>query len=180
LDAAVCTFVGLLLISIRMHLRITDDTLVLGLEPIVRRRLPLSAIASISVEHVHPVQVGGVGYRIAGAERAFLFSGGPAVAVSLKGSSRRYLWRSDHADEVLAWISPDRSTKPQSPSSVPVGVQELRSMSVQPPTVHAARRHPAPSASTTSSPCCAEGAAGGAAGGPPRLPCGSDDGARAG
>lgn len=113
---AVCALVGLLLISIRMHLRVTDDTLVLGLEPIVHRRLPLSAIASVSVERVRPAQVGGVGYRIAGADRAFLFSAGPAVAVSLKGSSRRYIWRSDHADEVLAWISPDRSTTRQSPS----------------------------------------------------------------
>ena len=111
LGIAVCALVGSLLISIRMQLRITDDTLTLALAPVVTRRIRITSIATATIDAVCPSQLGGIGYRMTGPDRAFLFSGGPAVAITMKGTPRRYLWRTDNAETVLAWISSGRQAK---------------------------------------------------------------------
>lgn len=97
-----------LLITRRSTIVITETHVDAHLDPFRIMHIPLDAIEAVDVVHADFSDSRGWGWRLVGTEQYLMWSGGPAVRLTLtKGRSR--VLRSDRAGEMVGAIASVRS-----------------------------------------------------------------------
>jgi hypothetical protein len=90
---------GLIGLRRRIRVSVSDTHLSASLTPIRVMHVRLAEVEDVEVSEVTVAQAGGLGWRMVGCNRFVLWSGGPAVWVTLAGGGRRVI-RTDRAQEL--------------------------------------------------------------------------------